>query len=514
MTAAKPQDEALPAAQEEALPAAMEAAIAVLCMDLNLSHIFTDVTAESLRLLLSDRPAFLAHLKQLGVRQIRARQDLANGLAKLVRDQLWAPSTVLPPSTVSPSASAALGAPPQPPPPLPQRRCRFYALSDVHTDHAENMAWCESLALGGRYARDVLLLAGDVAHDVEVVRRTLRTLKSAFGSIFFTPGNHDLWLERVTSGADTSSDSMQKLQLLQHTCDELGVSTAPQLVGGAIVVPLLSWHHASWDTEPEVVGWEGIPTAEECMTDYHATAWPSPLRVGDEAVARAVDALNDRPCPLGERVAALRAQAPHAPIISFSHFLPRVELCPEKRFLVYPSLAKAVGSRPLMERVEALQPAVHVFGHVCSSPRRSLYRAFHHSRSPAPRPLALSQTHFGWDATLDGVRYLQAPLSYPEERRARLASIRTGGDFPSSSLPAPLLVYDSAPAAEGGGFPRRYNAAWSNFYARYARDPTLSNYLPSYSAHLYKAVHGVGQIGWGPGIDRAWGFAPLREEER
>jgi len=72
--------------------------------------------------------------------------------------------------------------------------------------------------------------------------------------------------------------------------------------------------------------------------------------------------------------------------------VPRVELCPEKRFLTLPSLAKAVGSRPLGERVARLRPDAHVFGH----------------------------THFGWDATLDGTRYLQAALAYPEERGYRL----------------------------------------------------------------------------------------------
>jgi hypothetical protein len=41
----------------------------------------------------------------------------------------------------------------------------------------------------------------------------------------------------------------------------------------------------------------------------------------------------------------------------------RLELLPEKRFLFFPNLAKVVGSTLLGERVEALRPDVHIFGH-------------------------------------------------------------------------------------------------------------------------------------------------------
>ena len=37
-------------------------------------------------------------------------------------------------------------------------------------------------------------------------------------------------------------------------------------------------------------------------------------------------------------------------VISFSHFLPRIELMPEKRFLYLPTLSKAVGSNFLKRR--------------------------------------------------------------------------------------------------------------------------------------------------------------------
>lgn len=61
--------------------------------------------------------------------------------------------------------------------------------------------------------------------------------------------------------------------------------------------------------------------------------------------------------------------------------------------LASPAQAKAIGSDPLRARIQSLQPIAHVFGH----------------------------THFAWDAVLDGVRYVQAPLCYPLERKHRCA---------------------------------------------------------------------------------------------
>lgn len=57
--------------------------------------------------------------------------------------------------------------------------------------------------------------------------------------------------------------------------------------------------------------------------------------------------------------------------------------------------AKAVGSLSLGARVKRLRPLAHVFGH----------------------------THFAWDATLEGTRFIQAPLCYPPERQHRMRSI-------------------------------------------------------------------------------------------
>eukprot|EP00434_Breviolum_minutum_P038443 symbB.v1.2.034100.t1/scaffold4305.1/size41623/3 len=50
-------------------------------------------------------------------------------------------------------------------------------------------------------------------------------------------------------------------------------------------------------------------------------------------------------------------------IFSFSHYLPRQELFPEKRFLVDSCLHKVSGSMALEQQIRRLKPTAHIFGH-------------------------------------------------------------------------------------------------------------------------------------------------------
>ena len=160
-------------------------------------------------------------------------------------------------------------------------------------------------------------------------------------------------------------------------------------------------------------------------------------------MAAALDARND-----DGAIAALRRAHPTLPLVTFSHFVPRPELVPEKRYLFVPALAKAVGSTFLERRVASLKPDVHVFGH----------------------------THFGWDATIDGVRYIQAPVSYPHEWKQRPGSLTVGPDangrdFDFSGrrrLAEPCCIFDWE---RHGGFAPKMSARWSDHYASNPRTP-------------------------------------------
>eukprot|EP01023_Acetabularia_acetabulum_P023826 TRINITY_DN23164_c0_g1_i1.p1 TRINITY_DN23164_c0_g1~~TRINITY_DN23164_c0_g1_i1.p1 ORF type:complete len:370 (-),score=38.91 TRINITY_DN23164_c0_g1_i1:977-2086(-) len=259
---------------------------------------------------------------------------------------------------------------------------RFWAVSDLHTDYADNYLWCQNLSTND-FTEDCLIVAGDVTDDLDKLKRTLVCLKERFREVFFTPGNHELWL-RMPQRAEM--DSLEKLELIMELCTRIGVRTQATLLEGVWVVPILSWYHSSWDKLPDIP--DSVPI-EKAMVDFQLCQWPDGLQ--EESLAAHFDYLNNTP-QYSKLVTNLnqyddRSDRPF--VISFSHFLPLQQLLPGKLFLRYANLHKAAGSEFLRERVENLQPDVHIFGH----------------------------THIRCDKYINGTRYIQWPLGYPRERK-------------------------------------------------------------------------------------------------
>ncbi|CAG9465943.1 unnamed protein product [Pedinophyceae sp. YPF-701] len=398
---------------------------------------------------------------------------------------------------------------------------RIFAVSDIHVDYPVNLEWVDALAARTDLANDVLILCGDVSDRLPLLRHTLHQLSSAFGLVVFVPGNHELWVRGEIARGDPV-DSPGRLAWIGDTCEELGIAIKPVRVGACMIVPLLSWHHKSFDTEPDVDG----PTARLfACADYKACRWPDWVpgadRNGSEELAAWVDALNDvgRDVPgssdvvggsegaqdvaraLGRGLTALgaaevaRQHSLH--VITTAHFLSDIRLLPEKRFLYLPALAKACGSLPLAARLRAVRNAAgggcgvastHVFGH----------------------------SHFAWDTGAedawergaglgDGARYMQLPLAYPDERARRLPSLmpapgvhaaRGGFEADRDSIERacedvdhvrspwlPACVYTTlcgdsdAGGAEAGearsvvGPAPRMACSWSSYYEHRARTP-------------------------------------------
>lgn len=359
---------------------------------------------------------------------------------------------------------------------------RVFVVSDVHCDYTLNQEWLSLLKLGNFGPADVLLLAGDISDDLHLIQQCLITASQAFGRVFFVPGNHELWVRGVPqeSRNGTAQDSIQKLGLILQICQDLGIHTTPMRIGNLCIVPVLSWHHASWDTEPDI---QGVPNVSALsIADYGACIWPEtgPGRgiQGSLQIAEWFDSQNE------EGWEGLLQAKQGCDVISLAHFLPHQVLLPEKRYLFYPNLAKAAGSKPLANRLRALQPDMHIFGH----------------------------THFSWDATIEGVRYIQAPLCGPSERRRRPRSLTFERLTPlgvmdrSSLLPTPhgfdpvkadwlpILVYqsneyssrvgkDKAPsdgwqALKNGSMCPPLGAHWSDYYRQHARDPSNIQMAP------------------------------------
>lgn len=317
---------------------------------------------------------------------------------------------------------------------------QVFVLSDLHTDYPENMEWVKSLSRR-KLNKDVLLVAGDVAETYNNFVLTMSLLKDRFQHVFYVPGNHDLWCRREV---EDDLGSLEKLNNLLDACRQLGVETNPMAIGGLGIIPLFSWYHESFDREKDITSIR-IPSLEMACKDFHVCKWPSNLSNRDSALASYFDAMNEKNEDKVKEIKSTCSQ-----LITFSHFVPRQELCPEKRMLLYPNLPKIIGSDWLEDRIRSIhgaegsESACHVFGH----------------------------THFCWDAVLDGIRYVQAPLAYPRERKRRM----NGGE-----AWLPFCIYKDENF--DGKLPPCY---WSDYYASNPRTPDNTDLAPWVSRYYKK----------------------------
>ena len=211
-------------------------------------------------------------------------------------------------------------------------------------------------------------------------------------------------------------DSLEKLDKVLELCSALEVHTGPFAVENSAarvwVVPLLSWYRSE-ETDPNTLhiskageDWENCP-----WMDKYLCKWPS---TGPEqgAIATTLARLNE---PAVER-------SYDAPVISFSHFLPRQELlfsCPDTAMQfcrdgavipAYPAdpiptfnFSRVAGCRDIEQQIRKVGSLVHVYGHQHRNRRR----------------------------LIDGVLYVSNCLGYLHEREVL--------DTP----PSPLLVWNN-----------------------------------------------------------------------
>jgi hypothetical protein len=345
---------------------------------------------------------------------------------------------------------------------------RVVATSDLHTDFKVNMAWV--LALPAQPRGTHLIVAGDVSHSVPVVERTLVALKGKFDEVFFTVGNHELWVEaRDHAGGDTHS--LDKLLTLLELCDRIGVRTRPttltalvsaggeagggdppeeaeSTVAEVVVVPLLSWYSTDlFDSPPHSAPspWPSQPPLSDAEEHFDAQCrWPP--GVGDPArpsysLARGIApffaSLNaavleehglgpSRPGATGGRVKspvkrpAPTAPAAHSPggatgpsggspVVTFSHFIPDGRLFPGRY-----DLRRVMGSQALRAQVASLAPVAHVFGHSHMNADRRLRLDDPPPQSSPPPPATAAAAA----TTMAATRFVQSSLGYPSERLA------------------------------------------------------------------------------------------------
>lgn len=239
---------------------------------------------------------------------------------------------------------------------------RVFALSDIHVDYPDNESWIESLSTHD-YRDDILILAGDVSDSLARMQRCFDNLVQRFRKVLYVPGNHDLWVIREKGGS--SLDKFHQVCELAQNC---GMSTRPTQVGGVSVIPLFSWYDYSF----------GPPSEDilETWMDFRACAWPEGL--GAQEITTYFLQLNEP------------VLVPYdGTIITFSHFLPRIDLMPDFIPPAHRTVYPVLGTERLDQQIRAVGSSIHVYGH----------------------------SHVNRQIVVDGVTYINNAFGYPHEQR-------------------------------------------------------------------------------------------------
>ncbi len=238
---------------------------------------------------------------------------------------------------------------------------RLFALSDIHVDYPANARWVESLS-DADYRDDVLILAGDLTEDSRLLAWCFGHFAAKFRQVLFVPGNHDLWVRREP----LAMCSLRKFDQVMAIASDTGVSTRPYHYDDTVVVPLLGWYDYSF----------GLPDSDlrKLWMDFRACRWPDGLE--PEQVTAHFLRMNPKSLP-----------QPAQRVITFSHFLPRIDLIPSfvPRAMRY--LDPVLGSSGIERQLRALGATVHVYGH----------------------------SHINRRVKLDGVTYINNAFGYPQE---------------------------------------------------------------------------------------------------
>jgi predicted phosphodiesterase len=309
-----------------------------------------------------------------------------------------------------------------------------WAISDLHADQPKNL---DLLALGWDRASDddffdIILVAGDVSSDLNILEKSFNHLKTCFDEVFFTVGNHECWTA-------PGYDSCLKTTAVSDLALRCGISMRPVRFRAyseareyfVCVFPLFSWYHPSWDREPDVEPDEGANGIQRRWADFRKCSWPESIIKQNEftSLSSKNTALSEWFADMNEPYLDGFQSEPNETIISLSHFLPHQELCPEKRFLPEPELHKVIGSDALRQQVGRLRPDLHLFGH----------------------------THIPFDMTIDGTHFLSWPLGYVREQSKQCRVVAERG---------PLLVF------ERGVLQDTAPTWWGEYYDKNKRIPT------------------------------------------
>lgn len=217
---------------------------------------------------------------------------------------------------------------------------RVFAVSDIHLDYELNQQWLQSLS-NHDYQDDVLILAGDISDDLSLVAWCFEQLQTKFMCVHYVVGNHELWVRK-----QKGTSSIDKYWQIHKLAEQHSIEVGMREYGNQqlTIIPFASWYDYSFG--------KPSPMLRSSWVDYSVCKWPEDY--DEQAITHYFLQLN-QPF-LGVECST---------IISFSHFLPRIDLMPsyipERYRYVYPVLG--TDQLELQLRTLQAQRHIHIYGH-------------------------------------------------------------------------------------------------------------------------------------------------------
>jgi 3',5'-cyclic AMP phosphodiesterase CpdA len=280
---------------------------------------------------------------------------------------------------------------------------RLLAVSDLHVRHPENRAVADGLRPTSD--GDWLIVAGDVAEQVDDVASVLATLRDRFARVIWVPGNHELW---TRTKDPVSLRGEARYRHLVQRCRDLGVLTPEDPFpvwegagGPATVAPLFLLYDYTFLPEGTSDTEEGLAAAYRagvvCTDEY--LLHPDPYATRAEWCAARV----------AESERRLAEIDPDLPTVLVNHW-PLTRL--PTRVLHYPEFALWCGTTATADWHLKYRATAVVYGHL----------------------------HIPRVITEDGVRFVEASLGYPREWKPR---DERNGTAVTDLLPRQVLLADS-----------------------------------------------------------------------
>jgi predicted phosphodiesterase len=337
---------------------------------------------------------------------------------------------------------------------------QVYCLSDLHTDHTDNIQWLRDQASSRLQSTDLVIVAGDISHDEATFVESMSILLDQC-QVLFVPGNHEAWLSSSSSSSTaaaaaanraqnenqsaifetthahtttttTGTTSLDKLQRCYDVCRTMGVLVDPVYIGGrgnhpVWILPLQSWYDGTLTFDEELChGFESWPWVDFTRCRWNGTVFPPMISPNARIPQGLVEYfLQQNRIHILQPWNALLRRSPElqAPSITVSHFAPNQQCLPDWKDLqastfqtdawldhgaatMSAKFAKVAGTKLLDEQLRSSS--------CMASPNRTIHFP--------PKIHIFGHSHRPKDFVYRSIRYIHNPLGKPRERQLHMIS--------------------------------------------------------------------------------------------